>query len=229
VTWQIRPGTARDLTYLDHLSRRFSRQVGFLNRTAMREHLELGHYTVLDLEGQPAAFTLTTGGIRKPVRIVQHAVDEEMWRQGWGLKLIEAAALKATRCPQAGLNLTCRDGLPANAFWQAAGARLIDVRPGGRERRKMLLEWSFPLEVILDAAYEIAGSHHLDDSNLHQSSYRTPRPPLLPLRLGSSITPRENAPNPPNPPNPQERDPNGNVQVHFPRPSRGNTPRDALS
>jgi len=108
-------------------------------------------------------------------------VDEELWRQGWGLRLLEAAALKATRCPRPGLTLVCRDGLPANAFWEAAGGRLINVRPGGRERRKMLLHWSFPLEVIQNAATAITGNPHLDASNLHQSDYRPAPNPLLPL------------------------------------------------
>jgi len=229
VTWRIRPATPTDATYIDHLMHRFSAEVGFLTRTAILEHLEHGHYSLLEISGDPVAYTLTTGGIRKPVRILQHAVDEELWRQGWGLKLIEAAALKATRCPMPGLTLTCRDGLPANAFWQSSGARLIDIRPGGRERRKMVLHWGFPLEVILDAASEIAGSPHLDDSNLHQSSYRTPRPPLLPLRLGSSITPRENGPHPPNPPNPQDHRPIKTARIHFPHVFRRVSPQPADS
>lgn len=187
MTWRIRPATPADAAYIDHLMHRFSSEVGFLPRSAMTEHLELGHYCLLELEGQPSAYTLTTGGIRKPVRILQHAVDEDLWRQGWGLRLLEAAALKATRCPTPGLTLTCRDGLPANAFWQTSGAKLARIMPGGRERRKLLLEWSFPIETIQDAAASIAWSPHLDDSNLYQSDYRARATTLLPSSMGSSI------------------------------------------
>jgi len=169
--YRIRPATPADQSWIQCINRKFSGELGFVPRAAVHYHIEHGHYTLLVLRGQLAAFSLTTGGKQSPVRIIQHAVDDELWRLGYGQRLLEANALKATRCPRTQLVLTCRDGLLANDFWQATGGTLNAVSPGGHRRQKMLLHWTYDKNNIERLADSARHDPRIDDLNLRPSDY----------------------------------------------------------
>ncbi len=142
--YTVRTGTVADLPFCVALQKEFCDQMGFVTRGAIEQRLGEGHYHILTLRGQDAAFVYTLGGILTSVRIVQHAVTRELWLNGYGSVLAAVAGLVSTRKKRPGIRLTVRDDIQTHGFWSKLGAIPVQVRPGGRTRKKMLIDYEIP-------------------------------------------------------------------------------------
>lgn len=164
--FEVRRAKPADLPYLDKLQKRFSNEIGFFPRGWMAEKLAAGRYLLLSINRQPAAFACLSGGLRAPVCVLQHAVDEEMWRQGYGRALFNAVALYTAHMPIPSIRLQVRSNLPANRFWRAIGARFAGVRIRPSARGKPLNCYEFDTEQVFSLSRGHEGPDRLPDPRL---------------------------------------------------------------
>lgn len=139
--FEIRPARLSDFSAIDHLQKQLRYWVGWVRKPIMLDRLASSSYLLLSLRGQPAGYVYFTKGIRSPMRIVQNAVSDELWRSGYGSCLAAAAARLASASPFRSLCLSVLDGFFANGFWRSLGFKPVSVRPGGRSRQRMLIDY----------------------------------------------------------------------------------------
>lgn len=152
LTARLRIATAADLPWIEHLSRKLSNALGFVPRAAVCDHIGRNNYLMLDLNGQAAAFSLLSGGSRRPTRIIQHAVTDELWRSGYGTVLLAAVAQRALLAKRPGITLSCRDGLIANDFWTATGAERVGTLHPLTARRRSIHAYHYGQRAIVELA-----------------------------------------------------------------------------
>jgi hypothetical protein len=116
---------------------------GFVPRTAIADHLDRRSYHLLRINGQPTGYAMQSGGIRKPLRLIQVAISDEAWRSKLGTALILLALNRARGSIQTGMTATVRDGLPMNQVVTATGASVLrrDTTPTARRRDRIHYAW----------------------------------------------------------------------------------------
>jgi GNAT superfamily N-acetyltransferase len=124
---RIRLADRQDSQYIEHLARKHSNAIGFVPRTAIADHLERGSYHLLVLNGQEAGYIMHSGGFRRPHRIIQVAITEELWRLGYGTLLIQTALDTARERVIPSVTASVRIGLPMNLVATATGATITDT------------------------------------------------------------------------------------------------------
>lgn len=139
----IEEALPHDFRYIDSLQRHFVNSTGFVPTTAIRNHLDRKSYSLLTINGDPVGYSMSSGGIRKPHRLIQIAIQEDAWRTGLGTALIHLSLAKAATMPQAGMTGTVREGLVVNACVLSTGAQIAgyDTRPKARKRKLIHYKW----------------------------------------------------------------------------------------
>lgn len=134
----------QDYCYIDALQRQLVNNVGFVPRTAIRNHLERRSYNLLRINGQPVGYAMQAGGIRKPFRLIQVAIQPDAWRTGLGTLLIRLALATARTKPKSDMTATVRQGLPMNQVVTATGAQIAsyDLTPKARKRPLIHYTWN---------------------------------------------------------------------------------------
>lgn len=171
----IRTGTPADLTYLKHLQKRWSANVGFLPSVAFERYLDTGQVLLIDERGQEAGYLIWTFRKDGLVRIPQVAISPELLRTTLGTKAISSIIRSARKHNCSVLRLTSRSDLAANRFWPIFGFRPTATIARPTTRGLPLIEWTLQL---LDTA---AVAHMLATGG---RAYRIgkappPTPPLL--------------------------------------------------
>lgn len=167
----IEEALPNDFCYIDALQRHFVNDTGFVPTTAIRNHLERLSYSLLIINGDPVGYSMSSGGIRKPHRLIQVAIQRDAWRTGLGTALIYLARAKAVRTPRLTMTATVRDRLPMNPTVLSTGAKIVayDTRPKARNRKLIHYEWDHP-------------DHQQPHDNVtHQPTPRLPGDPGPPL------------------------------------------------
>ena len=143
----IRTARPAEAAIVIDLHRRLSEFLGFIPRDGIREHIALGHVLIARRDGEPCGYVIRGAlrtGLFRHTRIFQLAVEPSRWRHEIGTELTRHVASDALSACSPALRLHCRDGIPANAFWQAIGFTLREVRLGGTKRRKIVNVWEAP-------------------------------------------------------------------------------------
>lgn len=140
---EIAVALPNDLTFIDALQRLHANNTGFVPRTAIADHLSRHSYHLLRINGQPTGYAMQSGGIKKPLRLIQVAIDEETWRHGLGTELIQLALQRSRHSLIPGMTATVRDGLPMNQVVTATGALLTghDTTPTARRKPRNRYVW----------------------------------------------------------------------------------------
>jgi GNAT superfamily N-acetyltransferase len=146
----ITPATMRDLPFIDHLSNRFSYEVGFVPRVAMENRIEGrrgGGVLLARVNGQEGGF-LHYGSLRREeCRLFQAAIDYDLQRQRHGLDLVNRFVETVDAAGVRLITLRCLSSLDANRFWTAAGFRRWGMERGARGP---LVVWTRRLHAIED-------------------------------------------------------------------------------
>lgn len=138
----VRTATLADLSFIEHLQRKFSNHVGFLPRAALVEYVDAGGVTLIEENGDPAGYVAFRRRLRslkwcRP--ITQACVAMDAQRRHLGLRLLDhvhAVAygdlLEATQCWIA-------EDLKEVQFFIAAGFQVIGRRKPHNARSRSLL------------------------------------------------------------------------------------------
>lgn len=132
-----------DYRYIDALQAKLCNNVGFVPKTAIRNHLERRSYDLLTINGQPVGYSMAAGGIRKPFRLIQVAIQPDAWRTGLGTLLIRLALAKAATKPRNTMTATVRQGLPMNTVVTQTGAVLQSVNNSPKARKRPLHNYTW--------------------------------------------------------------------------------------
>lgn len=157
----MRAAVSSDLSYLVHLSRANSESLGFIPRTGMSSHLDRGHVSIACENGDPAGYLLSGGAYAHApfVRpIYQACIDYDARRRHLGLQLVTHFEHAALLDRISVVRLWCRESLPSNEFWRAAGYSLCGKREGGKKRKTACNLWAKIIRPI--AADDIVSVTH---------------------------------------------------------------------
>lgn len=135
--------TPHDFTFIDHLQRRYVNNTGFVPRTAIQDHIDRQSYHLMRINGHPVGYAMQSGGVRKPLRLIQVAIADDAWRHGLGTDLIGLALTRSAQCRVAGMTATVRLGLPMNQVVTATGAIPVgrDTTPTARGLDRIHYFW----------------------------------------------------------------------------------------
>lgn len=139
----IEQALPEDFRYIDALQKHHVNNIGFVPRTAIENHLERLSYLLLTINGQPTGYMMSAGGIRKPYRLIQLAIESEAWRTGLGSILIGLALDIAARKPSPNMTATVREGLPMNPTVLSTGALPTGRDTTPKARRKELIHYAW--------------------------------------------------------------------------------------
>ena len=146
----IAPAKVKDIKFIEHLSNRFSYEVGFIPRIALVNRIEGrrgGGVLLARVNRQEGGFLHYGSMLRGECRIFQAAIDYDLQRQHHGLALVSDFI---ERADEAGVRLiTCRclADLNANRFWKSAGFKQLMVERGAKGP---LLVWAKRLHLEED-------------------------------------------------------------------------------
>lgn len=140
-TWSITPATSAQLAYIIHLQSLHTGALGFVPKSAIVDHIKRDSYHILELDGQAAGYIMHNGGHRRPYRIIQVALDEELWRLGFGSHLIHVALTRAQTRPNRATSVTVADGLAMCDVATATGATRTKTYDPKNTRHRRLHEY----------------------------------------------------------------------------------------
>lgn len=140
----IQKASARDLKYIEALSRKHAEELGFLTRTAMAAYLDRGRVTLAAENGDPCGYFLI-GAPGERIRIFQACVQLDARGLGHAHTLLTDLIGNAAYAGASRITLHCRDGLESNGFWSACGFRSGGLILGGGARRKVVHEWELSI------------------------------------------------------------------------------------
>lgn len=156
--WSVPPdgvasATPGDLAYVVALQKRFSYEVGFVQRAALARKIELGRVHLARENGEPCGYVHhgSFANKRTPneARIFQAAVQLDAQHRHHGLNLVGRVAAEAEAAGIHTLTARCLSDLDANAFWKQAGFRRAGVERGSKGP---LIVWARRLAPFYDAA-----------------------------------------------------------------------------
>lgn len=147
----IRIATLKDLNYVLALQRKFSNQLGFLPRAALEGYLDNGRVTIVQENDEPAGYILGRPALRwmallRP--ITQAAIQYDAQRRHLGELLVARAEAEARDFGQAAIQVMCREGIDANAFWAAVGFQKIGQTNPQNARQRLMNCWRKPLNPV---------------------------------------------------------------------------------
>ena len=140
----VREATLADLSFVDHLQKLHSNQVGFMRTSWIETKIAKGQVIVaVDPAGVPLGYCMSVDRYfkRDDVGII-HQMNVVPGRQR---SVIGATLLKAMFERSAyGCRLFCcwcAQDLPANRFWEATGFVPLAYRPGSEKKRRVHIFW----------------------------------------------------------------------------------------
>ena len=136
--------SARDLTYIESLSKKHAEELGFLTRSAMASYLDRQRVTLARENGDPVGYFLT-GCAGRRLRIFQACVQMDARGLGHARDLLTDLIARAATAGTSRITLHCRDGLESNGFWSACGFTSAGLLFGGGARRKLIHEWQIDI------------------------------------------------------------------------------------
>lgn len=139
-----------DLPFIEHLSNRFSWEVGFVPRIALVNRIEGrrgGGVLLARVNGQEGGFLHYGSLLRDECRLFQAAIDYDLQRQHHGLALVEKFVEQVDEAGVRLITLRCLASLNANKFWTAAGFKRSGIEQGARGP---LVVWAKRLHVNED-------------------------------------------------------------------------------
>lgn len=136
-------GAAGDLSFIDHLQKKFSNQVGFLPRQALEAKIARGQVSIAFENGEPAAYLLGQGGYQGDEGfgiVYQAAVSYDARRRLMGTALVQHFMDRME--PRVRLiGLWCAQDIEANEFWSACGFEPVAARHGSKSRGRVHIFW----------------------------------------------------------------------------------------
>lgn len=135
---------ASDLAYVEHLARLHSNNVGFVPRAALADHIDRRNVRLLIINGQHAGYTLAGGGKLRPYRLIQVAISEELWRNGYGSILIRDARGTAAERTVPTMSATIRQGLPMIGVALSTGAQHVGTKCPHTARNRPTHDFLWP-------------------------------------------------------------------------------------
>lgn len=152
----VRTASPRSRLWIDHLSRAFVLNVGYVPKHHRAQRLVNFDYWLVSLDQEPAGFLLIGGGTRAPVRISQIAIDADLWRCGLGAACVEVVRAYAAFQPRPDVHGDIAFGLPMEAV--ASSTRAVQtcsrLHLSCRGRRTGHWRWD-PLDALA-----VAGTPH---------------------------------------------------------------------
>lgn len=141
---EIRIATPKDQKFIDSLALKYARNVGFLPRPALDWYIEAGCVRLVLENGLPAGYFLSRMFLRwnAAIRpITQTAICFDAQRMHLGAALVADAEESSCQAGQMALAAHVRDGLEANAFFEALGFEKICQLDPRAARRKLINVW----------------------------------------------------------------------------------------
>lgn len=142
-TISVRKATLADLTYIDSLQRKFSREVGFWPKQALEGYIQKHVVTIALINGSPAAYLLgrdTCEFEPTQARVYQTAVQMDTRHLAVGRALVEAYCSQLPDSAHT-VALFCAQDIEANLFWEALGFTAIGFRDGSRQKGRLHILW----------------------------------------------------------------------------------------
>lgn len=156
-----------------------------------------GELYISHANDDPVSMLLTRhklAGDPRCMPIIAAAVQADARRLAHGLALVEHVADLAFRNGRCFLQAVCREDLPSNHFWSAAGFHAIAVRTNGASRsipcivwRKQIADMSTPLERIEQTLrLRGGGGRFLSDMNFAGANHYSQDPADIAEALAES-------------------------------------------
>lgn len=139
---QIKIANNRDLSYVIHLQKTWSNQVGFLPKAALQRYIDNRATLLVHLNGQHAGYLswqLTRKGL---LRIIQIAIDPELLRGQLGTALVAYIEAAARRGSCSVIRCQTRIDLDVNLFANVRGYHPTAIFQSPTARRRPLIEWT---------------------------------------------------------------------------------------
>lgn len=144
-TRTVRVARPSDLSFVLHLQKTWSNNVGFLTKAAHTDYLDTKQTLLILENGSPAGYlnwTCTRAGL---VRIPQLALEPELLRTTIGTKIMRHLRRAAVRGNCSIIRARSRSDLPVNLFWPQLGFSLTATFLNPTTRGLPLFEWTCPL------------------------------------------------------------------------------------
>ncbi len=160
-----------DLTYVLHLQRTWSNQVGFLPKPALQRYIDNKATLLVQLNGQHAGYLswqLTKKGL---LRLIQLAIDPELLRGKLGtdiMNYIEKAARKGS-CSI--VRFCSRSDLDCNVFFAERQYQTTAIFQHPTARRRPLIEWT---KCLINPSALAAAIVTRNSSHVRRAQFTTP-------------------------------------------------------
>ncbi len=131
-----------DLSYVLHLQKVWSNQVGFLPKPALQRYIDNRTTLLVRLNNQAAGYLswqLTKKGL---LRLIQLAVDPELLRGKLGTDVMDYIELAAKRGSCSVIRFCARTDLACNPFFQDRQYQTTAIYERPSARRRPLIEWT---------------------------------------------------------------------------------------
>lgn len=139
----------KDLDFISHVTRQCPNCLGFIPDSAIQAvHLARGLWLpITSRRGRRVGFMLH-GPLRAgyPLRIYQCAVLPDHRFKEAATRAVAELRRRARECGAPEIQLKCRENLEANYFWDAMGAHLIGIHPGGIRYRSPVNEYRIDVD-----------------------------------------------------------------------------------
>jgi len=141
------------LRFYDHLHAQSREQLGRISHDMLWKYASTGRlWTVLE-NGDPAGYVIandTTRSNRKTrypaqLRIYVACIDYTARRREIGTALVHAVIAHHANRDIDAVGLWCAEDIEANEFWKSLAFTPGPTRPGGRKRRRTLVEYRMAL------------------------------------------------------------------------------------
>jgi N-acetylglutamate synthase-like GNAT family acetyltransferase len=140
----LRTAIPADLRYIEHLSRKYATEVGFIPRSAMAAYIDSSNVTICEENKSEAGYLLGRDYLRWNIGIrpiFQAAVQMDAQKRHHGLALLTRTEVAAREAGQIAIQACCREGLDANEFWRIAGFEKICEMWPNNSRKKHVFCW----------------------------------------------------------------------------------------
>ena len=133
------------LTYVESLMRKNYNALGFIPRTAIDRHDQLGQLWLQYENDEPCGYLIFGSGW--PVcKVWQCCIQIDARRQQSASQLMQSLITKCEDAGYSAISLRCADDLESNSFWSAFGFHFVKQSQGGMSRGRKINHWVFDLE-----------------------------------------------------------------------------------
>lgn len=142
---------ASDYSYILHLQRKFSEQLGFIPSSEIAKACEDQRIRVALQNNQHVGYVLTywRQNPSGSAPVLQVAVQMDAQRTSAGSHLIQQLRIDALSRHYVGLKLSCRATVEAHAFFLANEFYPVAMFEGGKKRKQVCIVWSTTRDLYL--------------------------------------------------------------------------------